>query len=311
MRSLQRVDQAWDGSALHRVPRHPLRHLDPLGVGRRAGDAGPGLDHRRRGDLRRDPALGAADAAGRRFPADRRGQPGPAGLGAGSSSSSRGWSSISGATAGSRRRTGSRSISSRSSPRRSRASTGFFSRPTSRPAGRCRCWFAMIPAPEQQPAADLTSPRSHLGEQPDPGRAGPRLVSARSYGRWPVAARQGRHPAAPARGSFRHVGFHERSLRRAGRRRVRRRWVGRRGERSACGRGCGREGWLGHSWIRWTLSLHRNDPRICRCRSRSISPSGTRLLQMPIHLAATPAPLDRWSGRRDGRAACRTRRSGR
>ena len=51
------------------------------------------------------------------------------------------------------------------------------------------------------------------------------------------------------------------------------------------------EGWLGHSWIRWTLSLHRNDPRLQMQLEVNFAERYT-LLQMPIHLAATPS---RWT----------------
>ena len=75
------------------------------------------------------------------------------------------------------------------------------------------------------------------------------------------------------------------------------------------------EGWLGHSWIRWTLSLHRNDPRLQMQIEVNFAERYT-LLQMPIDLAATPAV--RVSGATSGSgatsvrggSAARTRREG-
>ena len=51
------------------------------------------------------------------------------------------------------------------------------------------------------------------------------------------------------------------------------------------------EGWLGHSWIRWTLSLNRNDPRLQMQVEVNFAERYT-VLQMPIHLAAAPS---RWT----------------
>lgn len=50
------------------------------------------------------------------------------------------------------------------------------------------------------------------------------------------------------------------------------------------------EGWLGRSWICWTLTLHRDDPRL-RIDLDIAFNERFALLQMPIHLAA----VDRWT----------------
>jgi alpha-mannosidase len=51
------------------------------------------------------------------------------------------------------------------------------------------------------------------------------------------------------------------------------------------------EGCLGNSWIRWTLSLCREDPRVTMVVEINFSEK-YKALQMPIHLATTPS---RWS----------------
>ncbi len=48
------------------------------------------------------------------------------------------------------------------------------------------------------------------------------------------------------------------------------------------------EGWLGHSTVRWTLSLHRYDPSL-RMRLEVGFCEKFRLLQMPVSLPSTPA----------------------
>jgi alpha-mannosidase len=47
------------------------------------------------------------------------------------------------------------------------------------------------------------------------------------------------------------------------------------------------EGWLGRSSVRWTLTLHRNEPRIHIFVEVNFS-ERFKLLQMPVHLAALP-----------------------
>jgi alpha-mannosidase len=51
------------------------------------------------------------------------------------------------------------------------------------------------------------------------------------------------------------------------------------------------EGWIGHSWVRWTLSLHRNDPRIWMQIETNFA-ERYKALQLPIHLPAGPS---RWT----------------
>jgi alpha-mannosidase len=48
------------------------------------------------------------------------------------------------------------------------------------------------------------------------------------------------------------------------------------------------EGWLGRSAVRWTLTLHRDEPRL-HLRVEINFSERFRLLQMPFHLAAPPA----------------------
>ncbi|MDQ3793476.1 MAG: hypothetical protein M3341_12790, partial [Actinomycetota bacterium] len=48
------------------------------------------------------------------------------------------------------------------------------------------------------------------------------------------------------------------------------------------------EGWLGRSAVRWTLTLHRDEPRL-QVRVEINFGERFRLLQMPIHLSAPPA----------------------
>ncbi|HEX2740075.1 MAG TPA: glycoside hydrolase family 38 C-terminal domain-containing protein, partial [Rubrobacter sp.] len=48
------------------------------------------------------------------------------------------------------------------------------------------------------------------------------------------------------------------------------------------------EGWLGRSAVRWTLTLHRDDPRIHISLEVNFN-ERLKLLQMPFHLAASPA----------------------
>jgi alpha-mannosidase len=52
------------------------------------------------------------------------------------------------------------------------------------------------------------------------------------------------------------------------------------------------EGWLGRSAVRWTLTLHRDEPRL-QMRIEVNFSDRFRLLQMPVHLAAS---LARWTG---------------
>jgi alpha-mannosidase len=52
------------------------------------------------------------------------------------------------------------------------------------------------------------------------------------------------------------------------------------------------EGWLGRSSVRWTLTLHRDEPRL-QLRIEVNFSDRLKLLQMPVHLAAPPA---RWTG---------------
>src|SRR5215203_5276358 len=47
------------------------------------------------------------------------------------------------------------------------------------------------------------------------------------------------------------------------------------------------EGWLGRSAVRWTLTLHRDEPRI-HIRVEVNFSERLNLLQMPVHLAAPP-----------------------
>ncbi len=47
------------------------------------------------------------------------------------------------------------------------------------------------------------------------------------------------------------------------------------------------EGWLGNSAVRWTLTLHRGEPRL-RIRVEVNFSERFRLLQMPVHLATVP-----------------------
>lgn len=51
------------------------------------------------------------------------------------------------------------------------------------------------------------------------------------------------------------------------------------------------EGWLGHSWLRWTLSLHRGDPRPRLLLEVNFAERYSAL-QMPVWLAAVP---NRWT----------------
>ena len=51
------------------------------------------------------------------------------------------------------------------------------------------------------------------------------------------------------------------------------------------------EGWLGHSWIRWTLTLHRDDPRLHIDLDITFN-ERFALLQMPIHVAEA---VERWT----------------
>jgi alpha-mannosidase len=51
------------------------------------------------------------------------------------------------------------------------------------------------------------------------------------------------------------------------------------------------EGWLGHTWVRWTLSLCRNNPRLSMLIEVNFAERYT-LFQMPIHLSETPT---RWT----------------
>jgi alpha-mannosidase len=51
------------------------------------------------------------------------------------------------------------------------------------------------------------------------------------------------------------------------------------------------EGWLGHSWVRWTLSLHRGDPRVWMLLEVNFA-ERYKALQLPIRLAETPG---RWT----------------
>ena len=51
------------------------------------------------------------------------------------------------------------------------------------------------------------------------------------------------------------------------------------------------EGWLGHSWIRWTLTLHRDDPRLHIDLDITFN-ERFALLQMPIHVADA---VERWT----------------
>jgi alpha-mannosidase len=51
------------------------------------------------------------------------------------------------------------------------------------------------------------------------------------------------------------------------------------------------EGWLGRSAVRWTLTLHRDEPRL-HLRVEINFSDRFKLLQMPVHLVAPPA---RWT----------------
>jgi alpha-mannosidase len=51
------------------------------------------------------------------------------------------------------------------------------------------------------------------------------------------------------------------------------------------------EGWLGRSAVRWTLTLHRDEPRL-HLRVEVNFNERFKLLQMPVHLASVPA---RWT----------------
>jgi len=51
------------------------------------------------------------------------------------------------------------------------------------------------------------------------------------------------------------------------------------------------EGWLGHSWIRWTLTLHCDDPRLHIDLDITFN-ERFALLQMPIHVAEA---VERWT----------------
>jgi len=51
------------------------------------------------------------------------------------------------------------------------------------------------------------------------------------------------------------------------------------------------EGWLGHSWVRWTLSLHRHEPRLHLHLEVNFA-ERFMLLQMPVYLAVAPT---RWT----------------
>jgi alpha-mannosidase len=51
------------------------------------------------------------------------------------------------------------------------------------------------------------------------------------------------------------------------------------------------EGWMGRSDVRWTLTLHRDEPRL-HLRVEVNFNDRFKLLQMPVHLASTPA---RWT----------------
>lgn len=51
------------------------------------------------------------------------------------------------------------------------------------------------------------------------------------------------------------------------------------------------EGWLGHSWMRWTLSLHRADPRLLLQIEFNFA-ERYKALQLPIQLASVPS---RWT----------------
>jgi len=62
------------------------------------------------------------------------------------------------------------------------------------------------------------------------------------------------------------------------------------------------EGWLGRSRVRWTLSLHRGDPRL-HMRLEVLFAERFRALQMPIHLAST---VRRWTDGQAGGAVERT-----
>ena len=52
------------------------------------------------------------------------------------------------------------------------------------------------------------------------------------------------------------------------------------------------EGWLGRSAVRWTLTLHRYEPRL-HIRVEVDFSERLKLLQMPVQLAALPLPPDR------------------
>ncbi len=62
------------------------------------------------------------------------------------------------------------------------------------------------------------------------------------------------------------------------------------------------EGWLGRSAVRWTLTLHRYEPRI-HLRVEVNFSERLKLLQMPVQLAAPPSP-----DRRVARRPCGARR---
>jgi alpha-mannosidase len=48
------------------------------------------------------------------------------------------------------------------------------------------------------------------------------------------------------------------------------------------------EGWLGHSAVRWTITVHRDEPRL-QLRVEINFSDRFKLLQMPVHLPTTPA----------------------
>jgi alpha-mannosidase len=55
------------------------------------------------------------------------------------------------------------------------------------------------------------------------------------------------------------------------------------------------EGWIGHSSFRWTLTLHREDPRLHMQLEIAFNEK-YRLLQMPLHLAESPSEWTDGSG---------------
>ena len=159
-RALARLDARLGRPALHRVPRHPDRHLDPRGLGLGARHAGPRPDHRRGGAARDDAALVLPRAAARERAPDRRRSTPTTGRCAASSRPSPISTSTTGATAGSATRTASPCRSRRCSRKRTSSSRASCSRRRSapRPAASSRCGTIRRPAPRRATARMAASP---------------------------------------------------------------------------------------------------------------------------------------------------------